>query len=1090
MKKLFTLAIFCFCGYNLLAQTTSTIEIPDYTYKSPEAQSFQRQDQFQVGEYTGSVDISFPLYSVKYKDIELPITLSYNSTGVKVESESSWVGLNWDLNVGGCVNLVPAGAVDRLTRAATWEAYKHAMNLMRDTTGQSPYSHVIDVCLDSLTSPVVEDAKYGLTERDFYQVALPNGSFYFFLDPENDDTPKMIGPDDEQYLVSKTETGWKVIDADGFIYEFNCTETSVSSEKAMYTSAWYLTSITSPTMAVLNLEYSTQKRLNFIPKLYQVNNLELDFTVQGIYGVKAADRIYPIGLSTAPMTDGCEIFKPYLERITTEAHDIQFILGERDDIAGQAQKLESIIIKSSLTGKTVKTIEFDYRYHKSEDASGGYYSTFAGNSTYDYTRLRMLLDGFRFTSGNVEEKYEFEYNEYLGFPCKASCAQDLWGYYNGQKNYVTGKGYMLVPEPTACDIDTATLRKISDLSGADRKTYATYVDALSLKKITFPTKGYTTFTFEPNRFLEYRQHIYEKKTIQTQDINYPYTTGGPTIREEFTLGTGHIGKLKVTINSGDSLYLSDLKWYGTNLQIMQWDEKNHRYIAHTTINLNDEGSSYDLSKTKSVTKELSINLPAGKYFMISNLPSIAVYGHHASVAGSLSLYSTSSGWRETLGAGLRIKEICSYDSDDCLKERVSYDYVKENGTTSGIQITPNPLCEIKRWKGFSEGDQSNSFYYVASVLNIRTGFYGMSPFVSAVNKNNVGYSRVKKSISDGNTAKSFVSTYQNDVLPQFYGECTSCQIGNGNLLTRSVFDENGKVVSIDENRYISSLTNMKINFSVENRAPNTPLVLSKNEQYILKCYPFQSFWNRLTYTKKTTFTNGATQNVLETSYEYDKRNHKVSTTIESTAGYSQKRKTLNVYSTSSDIYLVRNHILNALIRKQSSLIQDSAETILQTQSFRRLEDGRVSRESYSIGGSPLTDRIDYCYDDDKNVYYITKDGIERVSYIWSYNGTYPIAKVEGLTYRKVIAVLTASFISELSKKATPTDSDYDTLRTKLVNAGALVTTYRYEPLVGVTEITTPDGVSTHFEYDGFGRLVRTSDKDGRTISTNSYHYEQ
>ena len=53
---------------------------------------------------------------------------------------------------------------------------------------------------------------------------------------------------------------------------------------------------------------------------------------------------------------------------------------------------------------------------------------------------------------------------------------------------------------------------------------------------------------------------------------------------------------------------------------------------------------------------------------------------------------------------------------------------------------------------------------------------------------------------------------------------------------------------------------------------------------------------------------------------------------------------------------------------------------------------------------------------------------------------------------------------------------------------AMVTTYTYDPLVGITSMTDPKGYTVYYEYDDFNRLQRVKDQDGYIMSENKYYY--
>jgi YD repeat-containing protein len=53
---------------------------------------------------------------------------------------------------------------------------------------------------------------------------------------------------------------------------------------------------------------------------------------------------------------------------------------------------------------------------------------------------------------------------------------------------------------------------------------------------------------------------------------------------------------------------------------------------------------------------------------------------------------------------------------------------------------------------------------------------------------------------------------------------------------------------------------------------------------------------------------------------------------------------------------------------------------------------------------------------------------------------------------------------------------------------AEITTYTYNPLVGVTSVTDPNGKTTYYEYDGFGRLWAVKDHERNVVRSHEYHY--
>lgn len=109
MKKFF----FYFCSIISSAGFAQDFISKEFTpMKSPEATSFVNLNFMPLDEFSGKENISIPLYSIDLDGLNIPISLSYDTGGVKVNTVSSNVGLNWSLNAGGLINKEIVGGED------------------------------------------------------------------------------------------------------------------------------------------------------------------------------------------------------------------------------------------------------------------------------------------------------------------------------------------------------------------------------------------------------------------------------------------------------------------------------------------------------------------------------------------------------------------------------------------------------------------------------------------------------------------------------------------------------------------------------------------------------------------------------------------------------------------------------------------------------------------------------------------------------------------------------------------------------------------------------------------------------------------
>uniref|UniRef100_UPI000552AF22 RHS repeat domain-containing protein n=1 Tax=Aquimarina pacifica TaxID=1296415 RepID=UPI000552AF22 len=116
---------------------------------------------------------------------------------------------------------------------------------------------------------------------------------------------------------------------------------------------------------------------------------------------------------------------------------------------------------------------------------------------------------------------------------------------------------------------------------------------------------------------------------------------------------------------------------------------------------------------------------------------------------------------------------------------------------------------------------------------------------------------------------------------------------------------------------------------------------------------------------------------------------------------------------------------------------------------------------------------------------------------WGYNEQYPIAEIVNASYEGISS--SAQSLINAAKSLSNVDVN-ETSETALKNKlqelredayfdDSQITTYTYDPLLGVTSITDPRGKTVYYEYDDFQRLKTVKDTEGNLLSTNEYNYK-
>lgn len=153
----------------------------------------------------------------------------------------------------------------------------------------------------------------------------------------------------------------------------------------------------------------------------------------------------------------------------------------------------------------------------------------------------------------------------------------------------------------------------------------------------------------------------------------------------------------------------------------------------------------------------------------------------------------------------------------------------------------------------------------------------------------------------------------------------------------------------------------------------------------------------------------------------------------------------------------------------------------------------------------IVDDVDFnVYDNKANSLQSTmKDGIP-VTTIYGYDQTLPIATITGISYEKLMQIFglpatPTGYLSLdiVSKSNTDKDEAGEQLLLTALNnfrknvslSGYQITTYTYDPLIGVRSITPPSGIRENYVYDSANRLQKVIDVNGKVLKEIKYNYK-
>ncbi|TXN36891.1 RHS repeat protein [Flagellimonas hymeniacidonis] len=1075
---------FLIATFQLSSQQISNPSL-EITPSTPEAAAFQKYGNIPIGEFSGTASINIPIYELKLKEMVVPVSLSYITRGIKVDEISSTVGLGWVLNAGGNITRNIRGKDD-------FGSYGYVTNLGNST---AIYNRYIARSFQEYTneggasSDAHGDHDYGFElaegtmdgEPDLFSYSLPNSSGNFTYNHLGQIKPipfrsikisELTGNDfmitDEKgnkFYFETNETSFLELGSGSV----NCNITSPFTPEGNYTSLLYLSRIETVNGELVQFNYE---------------NVNYDYTYFSSEIKSIADKITsPNSISKA--NSKC-ILKNNVagKRLTSIVHEktsieFEYSVNNRQDLNG-SNALHKISLKYN--NQVINDWTLNHSYFTSTSGTGD-------------AKYRLKLDSI---TENGKPPHVFDYESNTILPYRDSFARDHWGYYNGENNNTT-----LVPE--------ARYRNRT-VSGADRSPNPSYVTANILKKVTYPLGGHTEFTYEPN------EYFYSGPEVSYVDHNVSLSVNGQVTNQSQI----------ITIPQGGSFADVIFNYTPPPGGLTPGD------IILASVTLVSPGNFQQTYELPVNSGSSSADYPnPNEMFLAAGDYEIKLLTTTTGFVGSLNFHwtveSTSQISSNKIGGGVRVKKLVDKSELGELNFR-EYKYHLPTNTATSSGFVNFQVNYFSTHQEFRYGSTQNSLL----VSEYFTRKSNNTSLVGLVQGNYVGYEYVQTHFGDLNgILGKRVNTYSSDLdlgrntttWPFF--PPTIYDWLRGRLLKTENYENDGGVFrTASEEEYFYEVLHDKFDknssLSNENIIPAVQSIIyapalyfngieSQPETLWMGTYHNVSGWFYLKQSKKKMFFYENGNKTLETieNFYYDNPGHAQLTrnTLTDSSGKSQE----NVFYYPDDISSASTLPGSALSSQEYAVVQQMKKSdqhlIAYPIQIEKKVDGTAIqkiRTIYSDWGNYLfkqnrilmgkesnalySSYVFNKYDDKGNLLEFQQEDGMKVTLIWGYDKQYVIAKIENADFSEVASALG---ITEVVLRAYNENnlSQLDGLRNHQNMSNALVTTYTYDPLVGVTSIVNPRGYKTTYEYDSNNRLEFVKDSNGNLISENKYNYK-
>ena len=485
-----------------------------YIPTDPQVWSFIKYGSQTPDLYTGTVRAEIPIYTYKDPDFEIPIALSYASNGYLPNIQANFVGLGWTLIAGGIITRRVNGKKDEDNSDGIYGFFAFSQDntqsdiLLRETTYRNGRLYY------EIGNKAYE------TEPDIFMFSFPGHTGKFMIKEQGGgvkvfDTNHPYG--EYQVDISELEISGMfrsritITTGDGYKYEFGVTQSTVDYHVSHETyeekhspvppailvqetnnECWVLTRITAPNGRYVSYEYDIDQSSIGIESCHPFAQKEVKHIYTN-YGYGSYIFNTPSSIDSYTKRYGRTVISEPIARLAgirvydqdhqTQICHISFYYEERTPEKYQPVSGDPIDLQNPGLLRSIiisgKNNQFYQIYNLAYSYTGS-----SGNKV-------LLLK--KITIPGLGEYNMSYYNEEAAFPYHGCVSIDHWGYWNYSPSDYSAMH--LLPR-TSVYLSTGKETILDTQRDPDP---AISIRGM-LKKITYPTGGWTTYEYEPNNY--------------------------------------------------------------------------------------------------------------------------------------------------------------------------------------------------------------------------------------------------------------------------------------------------------------------------------------------------------------------------------------------------------------------------------------------------------------------------------------------------------------------------------------------------------------------------------------------------------------